>query len=61
EEDERAPIEQFEAMEKALNQANYPFQKEIWEQEGHGFYNAENRAKYYEIMLKFIKENLNVK
>ncbi|PKG79160.1 peptidase S9 [Shewanella sp. Actino-trap-3] len=61
EEDERAPIEQFEAMEKALNQANYPFQKEIWEKEGHGFYNAENRAKYYEIMLKFIKENLNIK
>lgn len=61
EEDERAPIEQFEAMEKALNQANYPFQKEIWKKEGHGFFNAENRAKYYEITLKFIKENLNVK
>ena len=61
EEDERAPIEQFEAMEKALKQANYPYQKQVWDKEGHGFYNAENRAKYYEIMLKFLKENLNVK
>ena len=61
EEDPRAPIEQFEAMEKALKEANYPFQREIWKKEGHGFYNAENRAKYYEIMLQFIKENLNVK
>ncbi|GGQ22895.1 alpha/beta hydrolase family protein [Shewanella litoralis] len=61
EEDERAPIEQYEAMAKALEQANYPFQKEIWRKEGHGFFNAENREKYYDIMLKFIKENLNVK
>ena len=50
-----------EKQKKALKQANYPYQKQVWDKEGHGFYNAENRAKYYEIMLKFLKENLNVK
>lgn len=60
-EDERAPIEQYEALERKLKAYKYPFEKMILDDEGHGFYNDENRAEYYDKMLKFIKENLNVK
>ena len=59
-EDERAPIEQFEALEEALEKQNYPFQKLIMDDEGHGFYNDEHRSKYYGEMMSFLKENLNL-
>ncbi|MFT6978119.1 MAG: dipeptidyl aminopeptidase/acylaminoacyl peptidase, partial [Shewanella psychromarinicola] len=50
--DERAPIEQLESLEKALKARDYPYEKLVMDDEGHGFYNDNNRAKYYEIMLK---------
>jgi dipeptidyl aminopeptidase/acylaminoacyl peptidase len=28
--------------------------------EGHGFYNDEHRAKYYEQMLQFLKKHLSM-
>lgn len=59
-EDERAPIEQFEALEEALEKQNYPFQKLIMDDEGHGFYNDEHRTKYFAEMMSFLKENLNL-
>ena len=59
-EDERAPIEQFEALEEALEKQNYPFQKLIMDDEGHGFYNDEHKAKYYGEMMSFLKKNLNL-
>ncbi|GIU29875.1 peptidase S9 [Shewanella colwelliana] len=58
EEDIRAPMEQFDAMEAALNKANYPYEKKIWDKSGHGFYTPESREIYYETMLSFIKKNL---
>lgn len=57
-EDERAPIEQFEALEDALIEHNYPFKKLIMDDEGHGFYNDKHRAKYFTEMMNFLKENL---
>nr|WP_254304149.1 S9 family peptidase [Shewanella sp. VB17] len=57
-EDERAPIEQFEALEDALIAHNYPFKKLIMDDEGHGFYNDQHRAKYFTKMLDFLKQNL---
>lgn len=60
ERDRRTPIEQYESLAEALEKANYPFEKMIFEKEGHGFYNPENQAKYYKKMLSFIKENLNL-
>ncbi len=60
ERDRRTPIEQYEALAEALEKANYPFEKMIFEKEGHGFYNPENQAKYYKKMLSFVKENLNL-
>ncbi len=59
-EDQRAPIEQFEALEEALEKQNYPFQKLIMDDEGHGFYNDEHKAKYYGEMMSFLKKNLNL-
>ncbi|MCL1090849.1 S9 family peptidase [Shewanella profunda] len=59
-EDERAPIEQLESLEKALKAHKYPYQKLVMDNEGHGFYNDEHRAKYYEQMLGFLKTNLKL-
>jgi dipeptidyl aminopeptidase/acylaminoacyl peptidase len=59
-EDDRAPIEQLESLEKALKAHHYPYQKLVMDNEGHGFYNDEHRAKYYEQMLSFLKTNLKL-
>ncbi|MCL1047454.1 S9 family peptidase [Shewanella electrodiphila] len=58
--DERAPIEQLESLEKGLKQHQYPYEKLIMDDEGHGFYNDEHRAKYYDKMLSFLKDNLKL-
>jgi dipeptidyl aminopeptidase/acylaminoacyl peptidase len=56
--DERAPIEQFESLEDALKERNYPYEKLVMDDEGHGFYNDDHRAKYYQKMLSFLDNNL---
>ncbi|QIR13265.1 S9 family peptidase [Shewanella aestuarii] len=58
--DERAPIEQLEALESSLKAHNYPYEKLVMSNEGHGFYNDEHRAKYYAQMLAFLKQHLNI-
>ncbi|MCH1931464.1 S9 family peptidase [Shewanella sp. A25] len=58
--DERAPIEQLESLEKALKAHNYPYQKMVMDNEGHGFYNDNHRAEYYDQMLSFLKTNLKL-
>ena len=60
EKDERTPIEQYESMAQALDKANYPYEKIIFDKEGHGFYNPENQAIYYKKMLSFVKESLKL-
>ncbi|MBT1446536.1 S9 family peptidase [Shewanella sp. JM162201] len=58
--DERAPIEQYEAMADALKKANYPFKSLVMDDEGHGFYNEAHRAKYYAEMMDFLKPHLKL-
>lgn len=58
--DERAPIEQLESLEEALKARNYPYEKMIMDDEGHGFYNDDHRAKYYQKMLSFLDASLNL-
>lgn len=58
--DERTPITQLESLEKALKAHDYPYKKLVMDNEGHGFYNDEHRAKYYEQMLSFLKTNLKL-
>ncbi|WP_434930698.1 alpha/beta hydrolase family protein [Shewanella sp. HL-SH5] len=59
-EDKRAPIEQLESLERSLKAINYPYEKLVMDDEGHGFYNDSHRAKYYQKMLKFLKDNLDI-
>ncbi|WP_028773486.1 alpha/beta hydrolase family protein [Shewanella waksmanii] len=59
-EDERAPIEQLEALEADLKKHNYPYEKLVMDDEGHGFYSDAHRAKYYQQMLSFLQENLRL-
>ncbi|QSX37573.1 alpha/beta hydrolase family protein [Shewanella sedimentimangrovi] len=58
--DERVPVEQLVALEKALKSHNYPYQKLIMDNEGHNFYNDNNKAKYYSELLSFLKTNLQL-
>ncbi|QYJ78565.1 alpha/beta hydrolase family protein [Shewanella acanthi] len=58
--DKRVPISQLESLEKALKAHNYPYQKMVMDNEGHGFYNDNHRAEYYDQMLSFLKTNLKL-
>lgn len=57
-EDERAPIEQAESLIKALKAAEHPFEYQLLDNEGHGFYKPEHRAKYYKNVLAFLEKHL---
>ncbi|MDV6253272.1 S9 family peptidase [Vibrio sp. EA2] len=56
--DQRAPIAHFDAMAKALNNLNYPYESFVLDDEGHGFYKDEHRAKYYARVLNFFDKHL---
>ena len=58
--DERAPMEQLESLEEGLKQYKHPYEKLIMDDEGHGFYNDDHRAKYYDKMLSFLEVNLKL-
>jgi dipeptidyl aminopeptidase/acylaminoacyl peptidase len=60
-EDDRTPIEQYEAMESALNKAKKPFKSLIFKKEGHGFFKQENREKFYSMLLEFLDEHIGSK
>ena len=59
-EDERAPIEQAEALISALKKANHPYEYQLLEDEGHGFYKPEHRAEYYKNVLRFLNQHLTL-
>ena len=59
-EDKRAPIEQAESLVEALKEAKHPFEYELLEDEGHGFYKPEHRAKYYKKLLEFLDNHLDL-
>ena len=56
--DERAPIEQAEALIDALKKAKHPYEYMLLENEGHGFYKPAHRTKYYKRVLAFLDEHL---
>ncbi|WP_298771256.1 S9 family peptidase [uncultured Shewanella sp.] len=58
--DDRAPIEHFEALTSALKQQAYPYDTLVLDNEGHGFYKDEHTAQAYQKMLSFLKENLKL-
>ncbi|MEO7251864.1 MAG: S9 family peptidase, partial [Arenimonas sp.] len=57
-EDETAPVEHTERMERALKSAGVPVQASYYEGEGHGFYKPENRKDFYTRLLAFLARSL---
>ncbi|CCQ09394.1 Peptidase S9, prolyl oligopeptidase active site domain protein [Pseudoalteromonas luteoviolacea B = ATCC 29581] len=58
EKDQRAPIEHYEMLTKALNKAGKSYESFIVENEWHGFYDSSVRAKYYTNVLNFLDKHL---
>lgn len=56
--DERAPIAQSKAMEKALEKNKVPVESLYYPNEGHGFYTAEHKREYYTRLLAFLARHL---
>lgn len=57
-EDERAPIQHTEMMEKALRKVGVPVEAVYYPTEGHGFYKVENERDYYSKLLTFFSRHL---
>ena len=57
-EDERAPVEQAYALERALKANNKEYELIIVDKEGHGFRDPENREMFYLKMLEHFNSNL---
>jgi dipeptidyl aminopeptidase/acylaminoacyl peptidase len=57
-EDERAPIQHTEQMERALKNAGVPVETVYYPTEGHGFYKLEHQTEYYTKLLAFLQRHL---
>jgi len=60
-EDQRAPVEHTEAMEKALKKAGVPVQSLIYGDEGHGFFDPAHEREYYTQLLAFFDRHIGSK
>lgn len=58
EKDERAPIEQAQALKKALEAIGKPYQWLALRDEAHGYYDEKNRLLVYEKILSFLNKNI---
>lgn len=56
--DERAPIQHSERMEKALREAGVPVETLYYRTEGHGFYVDAHRQAFYTQLLSFLDKHL---
>lgn len=57
-EDEIAPVEHTEKMERALKAAGVPVESLYYRNEGHGFYVDANRQEYYTRLLAFLGRHI---
>ena len=57
-EDETAPVEHTERMERALKAAGVQVEASYYDGEGHGFYKPENNKDYYTRLLAFLARSL---
>ncbi|WP_101925908.1 S9 family peptidase [Luteimonas rhizosphaerae] len=57
-EDEVAPVEHTQRMERALRSAGVPVETMYVKNEGHGFYQPENKRAYYTKLLDFLATHL---
>lgn len=56
--DKRTPLEQAESMENGLKNHEKEYVTFIESTEGHGFYDDENRSKYYQQVIDFLGKHL---
>ena len=56
--DQRVPMQQFNALKKALSAAGIEVDSMVAQGEGHGFYKPENRAELYRRVDAFIAGNI---
>lgn len=59
-EDVRVPMEQYEALTEALEEANIPY-KSMLKEEGHGYQIEENRFELYRSLEKFFAQHIGAK
>jgi len=57
-EDERAPVQHTELMERRLKAAGVPVEAVYYRTEGHGYYKEENQRDYYTKLLAFFHRHL---
>ncbi len=58
EDDIRVPINQAELLRSALQKRNYPYDWLTKRDEGHGFFNEDNRVELYEKLAAFLEKNI---
>ena len=56
--DVRVVIGHLERLRKALDEAGKDYQWMVKEEEGHGFYDVDNRVEFYDSMLEFFDEHI---
>lgn len=56
--DRRTPIENYYRMSEALDRINYPYERLVKEDEGHGFYTEKNQIELYTKMEKFLFKSI---
>lgn len=58
ENDRRAPVQQTERMEDALERAEVPVQSLYFRGEGHGYYSTDNKLKFYSELIAFFDQHI---
>ncbi len=56
--DQRVPMDQFDALERAFRKQGVPIETMVVGGEGHGFYKPENRADLYRRLEAFLDKNM---
>ena len=56
--DQRVPLMQAEALRKRMDTLNKPYEWLVKPNEGHGFYNKDNKVELFNTMLTFMEKNL---
>ena len=58
EKDERAPTKHSDVLAEVLRANEKVYEYVIMENEGHGFYNPENRIRYFDLFTTFFDRHL---
>ena len=56
--DERAHVAHYDNMKKALEERKHPLETLLAKDEGHGFYDENNRVKLYKKLEKFLAKHI---